>query len=384
MADFRKMTVEALRRAAARLLGRGRSRLRTRRALVEALEAAAKGGKARKAGERSGAPARKRKRQAARPARAGARPVRASGKAGGRAGRKAAGGARPGPQAGKRPGRAQGRGGRGGKAARAARTPAAAPLLPRPDPEGHFVARVRGEEEARRAPHPMTEAAVESEGPSALRALGDAAAAGAGPADEEGLGDLPWSYQDDVLVALPRDPRTLFLYWDHAQRTLEEAFDGLEEAAAQLWLFALGEGGEWERLRAVDFALESRSHYLHGLEPGRTYRAEIHLVDQEGRTRLLARASNEVRLPNLGPSPVVDDRFARIPWDLPLARWLRELWPGGPFSEEARALFSSLSDWSRFAGRAWSGSAGGQGGRPFSPAGGPSSPAGAAGGREGP
>jgi hypothetical protein len=48
MADFRKMTVEALRRAAARLLGRGRSRLRTRRALVEALEAAAKGTKARK------------------------------------------------------------------------------------------------------------------------------------------------------------------------------------------------------------------------------------------------------------------------------------------------------------------------------------------------
>jgi hypothetical protein len=230
----------------------------------------------------------------------------------------------------------------------------------------------------------MTEAAAESQGPSALRALGDAEAARAGPADEEGLGDLPWSYQDDALVALARDPRTLFLYWDHARRTLEEAFDGLGEATAQLWLFALGEGGGWERLRAFDFALESRSHYLHDLEPGRTYRAEIHLVDQGGRTRLLAGASNEVRLPNLGPSPVVDDRFARIPWDLPLARWLRELWPGGPFSEEARALLAGLSDWSRFAGRAWGGSAGGQGGRPFSPAGGPSSPGGAAGGREGP
>ena len=68
---------------------------------------------------------------------------------------------------------------------------------------------------------------------------------------------------------------------------------------------------------------------------------------------------------------------------LPLTRWLREVRRGGPFSEELRALLARLSDWSRFAGRAWAGSAGGMGGRPSSPSGGPSSTHGPSGGREG-
>jgi hypothetical protein len=94
-------------------------------------------------------------------------------------------------------------------------------------------------------------------------------------------------------------------------------------------------------------------------------------------------------LPPLGPSPIIDDRFIRIPWDLPLGRLLGPGHAGGPFSEEARALLARLSDWSRFAvrGAAGGGSAGGIGGRsgaswPTSPA--PTSPGmGFGGGREG-
>jgi hypothetical protein len=192
---------------------------------------------------------------------------------------------------------------------------------------------------------------------------------------DEQLGDLPWSYGDDALVALPRDPRTLFLYWDYARETLARAFAELDHPRAQLWVFTRT-GAGWDRLRAVDFALESRGYYVHDLEPGRSYRAEIHVVDRAGRERLLGASSNEVALPPVGPSPVVDDRSIRIPWELPLGRLLGPGHAGGPFSDEARALLARLSDWSRFSSPTWGGSAGGMGGRPSSPTSSPSSPPG--------
>ncbi|MBK9516948.1 MAG: DUF4912 domain-containing protein [Anaeromyxobacter sp.] len=231
--------------------------------------------------------------------------------------------------------------------------------------EGFFVARVAGEDAVRDAPRPMLEGAFEEE------AVPEAP-------DDEGLGDLPWTYGDDTLVALPRDPQTLFLYWDHAHATLAGGFDGLDHPRAQVWLFVLGAG--WERVRVIEFALEARGYYVHDLEPGRTYRAEIHLVDRRGQERLLTQGSNPTALPAVGPSPVVDDRFVAIPWDLPLPTLVGAGAPGGPFPESLRALLARLSDWGRFqvggAGRG----AGGVGGRPTSPPGGggqgarPSSP----------
>jgi len=268
-------------------------------------------------------------------------------------------------------------------AARRAGKARAAPARPvGTDPAGFFVARVRGEDAVRDAPHQMLEAGGFDEESLAL------------PDYDEGLGELPWSYGDDALIALPRDPRTLFLYWDHAQATLSGAFEGLDQPRAQLWLFVRGAG--WERIRVVDFALESRGYYVHDLEPGRVYRAEIHVVDRHGREKLVRSPSNPMMLPQHGPSPVVDDRFVNIPWALPLPRLLGAGVPGGPFSEELRALLARLSDWARFldgggaadaAGPGGAGGgAGGMGGRPTSRGGGfgapgsPSSPFGPFGG----
>ncbi len=231
------------------------------------------------------------------------------------------------------------------KAARGASRPTG------PDPEGFFVARVRGEDAVRDAPHPMLESGSFDEDPRPPSSY------------DEGLGDLPWSYGDDALVALPRDPRTLFLFWDHSPATLARAFDGLDQPRAQIWLFVRGAG--WERVRVVDFALESRGYYLHDLEPGRTYRVEIHLVDRHGRERIMPHASNASQLPPLGASPVVDDRFVTIPWALPLPRLLGAGVPGGPFSEELRDLLARLSDWARLIQSRGEG-AGGLGVRPTS------------------
>jgi hypothetical protein len=242
-----------------------------------------------------------------------------------------------------------------------------------PDPEGFFVARIRGEDAVRDAPRQMLERGGFDEEPRIQAEL------------DEGLGDLPWTYGDDALIALPRDPHTLFIYWDHAQATLASAFAGLDHPHAQIWLFVRGAG--WERVRVVDFALESRGYYLHDLEPGRVYRAEIHVVDRRGQDRVLPHTSNAMLLPPHGPSPVVDDRFINIPWALPLPRLLGAGVPGGPFSEELRALLARLSDWARFLEGQQAGTgggtavgAGGMGGRPTSrggpvgPKGHPSSP----------
>jgi hypothetical protein len=396
MADFKKMTVESLRELARKVLGPGQSK-KTKSELVAALESAAakpapareSGARARPAGRGAGTgkasgaarAAKGAARKAGEAARQGARAAARAGKAAAEIGKAAASAATEGAK--QRAARGTRKPGKvaaavaavAGAAAGAAAGVAAARQAVRaararrpeegPDPDGYFVARVRGEEAVREAPHPMAETAGDG-WPEAEEAVG-------APVYDEHLGDLPWGYGDDAFVALPRDPKTLFLYWDWAQATLARAFEGMDHPRTQLWVFARA-GGDFERVRVLEFALESRGFYVHDLVPGRVYRAEIHVVDRAGRERSLAHPSNECALPPVGPSPVVDDRFIRIPWDMPLGRLLGPGHPGVPFPEEARALLARLSDWSRFSAPTWGGSAGGMGGRPFSPTSSPSSP----------
>jgi hypothetical protein len=184
-------------------------------------------------------------------------------------------------------------------------------------------------------------------------------------------------------MALPRDPTTLFFYWDHAPETVRDAWHGLDEGRPQLWIFMREPSGGWTKVRSVDFALESRSYYIHDLEPGRIYRAEIHVVDKNGRAKQVPRPSNEMMLPPIGPSPIIDDRFMRILWSEPLQRILRHPTPGGAFPDDVRAQLARLSDWARFQSSAGGSSVGGMGGRPTSPWMRPSSPSSPMGGKGG-
>jgi len=388
MADFRKMTVESLRELARRVLGPGQSR-KTKGELVEALEAAAKKAPA-PAVKRAGARARNAAGRAAQKTEKAVRAAKQAGKAAqegaraaARVGKSAAAGVAEGMREAAKARKPRNTGkvakvaaaiagaaagavagvAAGVSAARRRKVGNGKPGVTSPDPEGYFVARVRGEEAVREAPHPMTE--TTSEAPEPFPALEEGAEGG--DEYEENLGELPWGYGDDAFVALPRDPRTLFLYWDFSRETADAAFAGLEHPRVELRIFARS-GAGWDPVRTSEFALESRGFYVHDLEPGRVYRAEIHAVDRHGQARLLGRGSNEMMLPPLGPSPVIDDRFIRIPWEVPLGRLLGPGHAGGPFSDEARALLARLSDWSRFAARPGAGSAGGPGGRPTSPA----------------
>ncbi|HVP67366.1 MAG TPA: 1,4-alpha-glucan branching protein domain-containing protein [Anaeromyxobacteraceae bacterium] len=170
---------------------------------------------------------------------------------------------------------------------------------------------------------------------------GGVAPARRGP-DPEGLGDLPASYGEDAFVALARDPRTLFLYWD-GREPLEAAGAGSSRPRAQLVVSVRDDDGSFRRCRVMDIALEARSHYVHDLEPGRVYRAELRLASG-GEPRALGAPSNEAALPPLGPSPVVDDAFAAVPWDRPLGDCPLEVRRGAPFHVEAREELARLSD----------------------------------------
>ncbi|WP_373049031.1 DUF4912 domain-containing protein [Vulgatibacter sp.] len=215
-----------------------------------------------------------------------------------------------------------------------------------PRPEGFFVSRVRGEKAAHDAPHALTEDRLAEPGAldeeleaeaAAEEALAEAPAA---PAYDEGLGELPWSYGDDALIVLPRDPYTLWVYWDYAHHTVQEAMRGLENPHARMRVFEQG-----RLVRELDFALESRSFYINELAPGRHYRVELFFYGTNGGQNRIGKPSNTIGLPPRGPSPVLDDRFVMLSWGMPLSRrhdlFSRAQAEAGFSGEERDALHSA-------------------------------------------
>ncbi|HYI00470.1 MAG TPA: DUF4912 domain-containing protein [Hyalangium sp.] len=167
---------------------------------------------------------------------------------------------------------------------------AAEPLI-----EGFFVARMMGERELRR--HHLTE----DQAPQP-------AVRGGAPGYEEELGELPLDYEDDLALALARDPHTLFITWDFGPATRARALEGLSEPRAMLRVY------DGERLvREQEITLESRSFYIHGLPPGRPYRVEALFVGRGGRSRRLGSSSHPITLPRVGPSPDKSVRFMQLP-----------------------------------------------------------------------
>jgi hypothetical protein len=179
--------------------------------------------------------------------------------------------------------------------------PAAPPIQHAAEPlvEGFFVARVRGSEEARR--HHLTEEEGRHD-TSGWRGY------------EENLGELSHEAADDMTVALPRDPHSLYVLWAFSNTTRNRALDGLEAPRAVLRVF----DGE-TLVREEDFALESRGFYIQGLPAGRPYRVEAHFVGRDGRSRRIGHSTNRVVLPPVGPSTDTSVRFMRMPLVMPAA-----------------------------------------------------------------
>jgi hypothetical protein len=102
-------------------------------------------------------------------------------------------------------------------------------------------------------------------------------------------------------------------------------------------------------VREVDFSLDSRSWYFHGLPPGRAYRVELMSFAVDGQSRRIGQSSNTVRLPPDGPSGLIEDRFVRIPFDLPAGRIAEAVRHGearvspAPFPDESRHRLYQMS-----------------------------------------
>lgn len=315
MSDPKSLTVRALRELARKHLGKGHSRLKTKQELIDALKervpdlleapVAAAGAKVKAA-------TRAAKELPAKVVRFAKKKVERSLEV-------TEPGRRERPERGgqglvlPRQARDERVGPRSPRAGRGAPTPEAGALDQHPaEPlvEGFFVAKVAGEDEARR--HHLTEeqALVPTEYAN-------------GAAYREDLGELPLSYEDDAAVALPRDPTTLFVLWDFRADTRDAAARGLVHPRAVLRVF---DGPVL--IRQIDFALESRSFYVHGLPPGRRYRIEAAFVGADGESRRIGSPTNPVALPRGGPSNDLTVRFLRVPWSLPPALVKRSLEAG--------------------------------------------------------
>src|SRR3954468_11386756 len=74
----------------------------------------------------------------------------------------------------------------------------------------------------------------------------------------EGLRELPWGYGDGRLVALVRDPVTLFVYWDFSPQQIAQGFAG--RGASRPVLKVLD--ARAELVRATEVRLDARGWYL--------------------------------------------------------------------------------------------------------------------------
>jgi uncharacterized protein len=124
----------------------------------------------------------------------------------------------------------------------------------------------------------------------------------------EELGELPWAYGDGRLVALIRDPQTIYVYWDLSQQQIEQAFGGLGTARANLKLW---NSRASELLREVEVHLDSRGWYVRELPSALEIRVELWALGDRG-ARLL-RAARPIKLPPAQPSDVTDEVYATLP-----------------------------------------------------------------------
>jgi len=130
--------------------------------------------------------------------------------------------------------------------------------------------------------------------------------------------ELPGAYGIDRLTLMVRDPHWLFCYWELNEALVAAAraeFDG--PCWKVLRIHLLGEDESvldgWEH----SLPDSARSWYVHTGRPGALFRAELGLVDAQGRYRRLL-ASNIVRAPVDSPSERWDEEWiglSRETWE---------------------------------------------------------------------
>jgi hypothetical protein len=121
--------------------------------------------------------------------------------------------------------------------------------------------------------------------------------------------DLPDSYGENMLVALPKDPRNLFLYWEVQEARAEEARQSLGKNWDQVkWTLRVfdvtslqGVKEAYHNFFDVTIELGAGKHYLEVEGDGREYIVELGLKDDNKGFSSIC-FSNRVQTPKTGVS----------------------------------------------------------------------------------
>ena len=120
-------------------------------------------------------------------------------------------------------------------------------------------------------------------------------------------GELPFSYNQTLLVLLVRDPYWAYGYWDFSAQTwewIQDFFKRESRIRVILRIHDLDRGGYDD----LEVQLEAKNWYLHLARPNTSFEAELGLLDSYGKFHLIAK-SNRIRTPRDTPSDVIDPHW---------------------------------------------------------------------------
>lgn len=123
---------------------------------------------------------------------------------------------------------------------------------------------------------------------------------------------LPTAWGRDKLVALPRSPQELWLYWELSASKVDEALRAGGSPRAELHL-RYADGGRHAAELPCDLA--AGRALLRAPTAGRSYYAELGLK-RLGRPFALLLRSNEVLLPHGRPEPAGREDALELPEEL--------------------------------------------------------------------
>jgi len=129
--------------------------------------------------------------------------------------------------------------------------------------------------------------------------------------------EIPGTYDETYMRALPKDPLWIFVYWELSGETIElmRRHVGADVFNSSKWVLRVLDvsdifynGTNAWRQTDIELAPYATSWYVKVWEPGRTYMLQCGIVTPDSRF-FSAVNSNPVQVPRAGVSPVLDEEW---------------------------------------------------------------------------
>jgi hypothetical protein len=179
--------------------------------------------------------------------------------------------------------------------------------------------------------------------------------------------DIPDSYNETYMRALPRDPQWLFAYWEISESKRNElranmgesAFSSAKRIVRLIDVTDINyDGANAERYVDIEINGFANNWYVQVPESGRSYVLELGFLSTTGKFYCATR-SNIISVPRMGVSPLQDEEWATVSTD-ELIRMSSDAMRSGMGSSERRfAAAETLVGHAGFLGNLGSGSGSG-------------------------